>query len=228
MWHRILAACDVAQHDTIVEIGPGFTDKLGHALRFHGFAGRLHLVEPNGAARSWATRRYRQLLPEAEVCPIEVRLSHAHAGLVGQVDAVVMNHVLDDLLIESVLDPARRESVFASMRQGADCPDTVRQLWHTLEHNPVLVDHSSNRVIADICGFVAATRPRRLVISQNESWYHDRDGLAHADLLGARLLNQLRERFGGEQDVTTVISEELQLDLTRWLIAQPDPWPRSA
>lgn len=222
-WHRILAACDVTHEDTIAEIGPGFTDKLGHALRFLGFAGKVHLVEPNGAARSWATQRYRQLVPEAEVCPIDQKLSRAHVDLVGQIDVVVMNHVLDDLLLESIVEPARLESIFASMHQGADCPDTLRQAWQTLAENPALVRRSSNRVVADVCEFVEATRPRHLVISQNESWYHHRDGLAHADMFGADLLRRLRERFGSRQDVTHDVARRLDVDLARWLIVSPDP-----
>src|SRR3954470_475012 len=66
-WARVLRGRGLDPAGTVVEVGPGFADKVGLGLAGLGFRGTVIVVEPDNAARAWVVERYGRLLPRADV-----------------------------------------------------------------------------------------------------------------------------------------------------------------
>ncbi len=65
-WTRMLQGQGLGPTGTVIEIGPGFSDKIARGLAAMQFRGTVILVEPSEAAGIWAFERCRRLLPKAQ------------------------------------------------------------------------------------------------------------------------------------------------------------------
>lgn len=219
-WAALLRSEQTDPAGTIVEAAPGYAVKIGVGLRAYGFRGVLFVIEPGEAARAWILKRYRELLPLARIVPVDVPIALAAAAIPRHVDAVLMNHVLDDFVLNESLPTARRGSVFEQMVPGAPCPAEVRRVWDGLSSDPEALAPIGERVIDDICSFCGAVGPMMLGISQYQSWFHAHHGLAAIDRLTAPLLPRLADRLaaaGIAWDVELLGHGEPE---RRWLVAR--------
>jgi hypothetical protein len=96
LWARVLRQQEIRLDSRVVELGPGFSAKIGHGLAEVGFRGVVVLIEPNDEARRSAAGKYRRLLPQAHVRTQPGLLRHTGKPVQGRVD-LLANHVLDDL-----------------------------------------------------------------------------------------------------------------------------------
>jgi hypothetical protein len=181
---------------TVVEIGPGFAAKIGFGLAGLGFRGTVLLVEPDPAAREWAARRYRELLPAAEVVarPEPVPESNYLDGR--EVDLLAGNHVLDDLLLDAALPAADSARMFTAMRPGTDCSEAFIGAWRRLLREPDRVARAIRRVVDDLTGYIRAGRPGVVLLNQYPSWRHDQCGLGVIHETSLELLRLLAAELG--------------------------------
>jgi hypothetical protein len=218
VWSSMLDACDVDPSGVAVEVGPGFSTKIGLWLAERSFRGTLFLVEPNRCAREWSEGRYHDLLPLATIVPVDGTLADAPAVLPRQIDALLMNHVLDDLMLHASLPPVRREALFASMRPGAGCAGEVRSAWNALTGDAAAAASAGASVIEDVCAFCAGVQPLLVVISQYRSWFHAHHGLEHVDQVTAPLVARLAKRLSAATPGLDVRLRGTGAHRGRWLV----------
>ena len=195
VWAQILRTHGLDPAGDVAEVGPGFTIKIGLGLQEYGFRGSLYVVEPNARVREWIVPRYRELLPSARVIPVPCRLRSAASGLPTRLNALLMNHVLDDLVLDAVTAKRRCSAIFGNMRQGAPCRPEVRRAWQELAADPAKLALASRTVIDDICYLYHRTRPHLLGVSQYPSWFQTQSGLGLVDEITAPLLRQLQRHL---------------------------------
>jgi hypothetical protein len=191
IWARILRVHAVDPEGELAEAGPGFTLKIGLGLKEYGFRGLLYVIEPDARAREWIVPRYRDLLPRARVIPVASRLGSSASALPPRLDALLMNHLLDDLVLEAATPEKRRGAIFGNMHRGARCRRDVRSTWHRLAMRPAEFAAASRSVIDALCLVCRQNRPKLLGISQYPSWFQARHGLSAVDRMVAPLLHQL-------------------------------------
>jgi hypothetical protein len=211
-WISWLQSNPVDHTGIIVEVGPGFTTKIARALLADGFRGTLFLVEPNESALAWSTRRYREMLTRCDVEPVNLPIAAASRALPHHVDALIMNHLLDDLVLRAAARPDRRDGLFAGMRAGAPCSTEVRRIWDRLAGDPIMFASVGERVVEDVCGFRSAVDPSVTFITQYVSWVHAHERLEFVDRLTAPLLQTLAARLAPCADIEVA-------DDGRWLAA---------
>src|SRR5207249_67068 len=137
VWSSVLRRHHL-ERATVMEIAPGFSDKIAFGLAALRFRGTMLLVEPNAAARQWAVERYRLLLPRATVVPVaervrDVRVSH-------RIDALLANHVLDDLLLDALAPPALCTPLFSTMFPDASCSPMFIETWRQVRASSPRID----------------------------------------------------------------------------------------
>jgi hypothetical protein len=191
-WTRIFELHSLDPTGNVAEAGPGFSLKIGMGLQAYGFRGTLYLVEPNAQVRDWVVPRYRELLPSANVIALPSKLASAGRDIPFKLDALLMNHLLDDLMLDAITPEPRCNAIFANMHRGAPCRAEVRSLWQSLADNADQLSSVSQTVIRDVCALYRHTRPRLLGMNQYPSWYQARNGLGMVDEMSAPLLQQLK------------------------------------
>lgn len=194
-WADILRACELDPNGTVAEVGPGFTDKIGHGLAELRFRGTVLLIEPTASARVWACERYRTLLPAAKVIgvPAPIDASTRWSDIV--VDAVVSNHVLDDMLLYAAIEPGTRDALFGEMRHGEPCLPAFVRAWNDLVAEPIRLGRLVASVAEAFAQYVAATRPRLVALNQYPSWTHRRNGLPFIHAESIRVMRVLEGRL---------------------------------
>lgn len=226
-WASMAAGCELDRTGVAVEVGPGFSTKVGLWLQRRGFEGTLFLVEPNRTARIWSVARYRELLPRAAVIAVDRPLADAPSVLPARLDVVLMNHVIDDLILSARLPAGRHETLFGSMRSGA-CADEVRSAWRMLVADRGGLAAASESAIEDIRAFCARVQPRLVVISQYRSWFHAHYGLDQVDRATAPLLAPLRVRLSAAVPGLDVRLRGTGPNRRRWLVGvRPPPANRT-
>jgi len=220
-WARMLRSLDISPSSTAVEVGPGFAAKVGFGLAELGFRGTLILVEPNEVARSWVVRRYRRLLPHAEVLALAASVPDA-ASIAGRsVDLLMANHLLDDLLLNAAVPQRDGAQLFAQMRPGAECSGAFVEIWRRLLHTPKRLDWLVGSVAEDFSHFINAVRPRVMVLNQYPSWRHQSHGLGAIHAHSLRVMRLLSGKIGpdrlGPGDDTP-----FPADPVRWLVRTPE------
>ena len=223
VWATLLSAHSLDRRGRVIEVGPGFADKVGLGLAGRGFGGTLYVVEPNKAARDWIARRYRELLPEADIVTVAEPIPSADRLLPDRVDLVVMNHVLDDLVLHAALPPADRERVFGRMRPNRPGSPKVDRTWRRMLADPVGLGARCAQVVADLRQLLARTSPRVFGASQYESWYLTANGLGAVDRLAAGLLADLQGPMGPTSATDRAILRGHGQDPDRWLIRDSGP-----
>jgi hypothetical protein len=189
-WAGIFAASSLPRGGTVVELGPGFSLKLGIALSRSGFSGRLVIVDPSARAGRRTAARYRGLLPRARV---ELAAIGVEAlAIAGPIDALVANHVLDDLIVGLALPSRDRARLFDRFDDRAASIESVRACWSALVADPARLDAVKSGAVDVVRGAIARLEPRRVVLSQYRSWTLERHGLAMADAHAFEVLAALR------------------------------------
>lgn len=129
VWASLLLNHSLNCSGTIIEIGPGFTDKIGRGLAKLQFHGKLYVLEPNKVALEWVVKRYQILLPNASIIAVNKTTHHACSMLPANVEAILMNHVLDDMVLHAGLPPAEQQIIFSQIRPGESCLSQVKDTW---------------------------------------------------------------------------------------------------
>lgn len=194
-WADVLRACGLDTTGTVAEVGPGFTDKIAHGLAELRFSGTLLLIEPTASARAWACERYRTLLPAADVVGEPASIDDVTHWSDRAIDAVVSNHVLDDMLLHAAVEPAARDALFGEMRPGAPCLPAFVRAWADLVAEPGRLDKLVAGVADAFTRYVVATRPRVVALHQYPSWTHRRNGMAFIHAESLRVMRMLEARL---------------------------------
>ena len=109
IWQQLLGHYGVERKDTLIEIAPGCSSKVGLALQKIAFEGTLYLVDPLGSALEAVTEKYAKYLPKAVIYPIQTTLHKALPLLPTKPDFLLANHPLDDMLLAAITESVTPE-----------------------------------------------------------------------------------------------------------------------
>jgi hypothetical protein len=217
-WCALFAAQGLDRDGAVIEIGPGFAPKLGTALRAYNFRGSLFVVEPHRAALESILEDYNRLLPACEVVPVERTIRDAAGAVPRNADAVLMNHLLDDLVLGAMTDEHERDVIFSAMRPGRVCSTETRAAWRRVADDGPAFRLAAATVIDQVCAFCTAVMPAWVAASQYRSWVHAHERLAFVDRLTAPLLARLAVDLAATGAYPDV---DLAAD-RRWLVARAE------
>lgn len=223
VWGTLLSNHGIDRGGVLIEVGPGFQDKIGLGLVQCQFHGTLYVVEPNAPARRWVTDRYRQLLPAAQIVPISDPIPIATSQLPQHVEALLMNHVLDDCLLFAALPPVDRDHVFSEMRAEHPGHLDVPRRWRNLLTHEADLGTAAVRVVDEFAELVERTMPRILGASQYASWFQVEHGLTRVDRIGAEMLAGLALRTGVTSEADCATLRQFGHLPDRWLVCARTP-----
>jgi hypothetical protein len=220
IWGTLLSRHALDRRGVLIEIGPGFQDKIALGLAACQFRGTLYIVEPNTRARRWVAARYRQLLPDARIIAIAQPIPSATGQLPRCVEALLMNHVFDDCLLFAMLPPEDRDRVFAEMRTGHSGHIEVPSRWRRLLDDEGALRAAGGLVVDDVAQLLKQTQPRLLGASQYRSWFQMEHGLARVDHIGAEMLHELELRTGATSVSDGATLRHFGQQPERWLVCE--------
>ncbi len=219
IWSALLTQHGLDPEGVVIEIGPGFEDKIGRGLAKCQFRGTLFVVEPCATARRYITTRYRTLLPHAAITPIADPIPAATARLPGHVDAVLLNHVLDDLLLFASLPHEERDLIFSRMRADDAGAALAVRAWRMLLDDPDTLRTLQTQVISDIVELVRQTAPQLIGVSHYESWRQRSHGLGRVDELGVDIMHTLASTCFDTPAAARAVLERHGHDPARWIVS---------
>lgn len=194
VWHAVLTPLALKRHATVIEIAPGSAAKIGHALAAQDFAGNLHIVEASTSALELLADHYRSLLPEATLHLHAAALADCLVDLPHHADAVLGNHIIDDMLLHAAAPAESATFNWATHYSDAIAPET-RQAFHHLQQQ----GGESARLIADVSSelaqMIAVVRPRHVVLSQYPSSTLQDNGLDALNTCASKVLEQLKSQL---------------------------------
>ena len=227
VWASLLAHHSLNLAGIIVEIAPGFTDKIGLGLAKLNFRGTLYIVEPNNPALEWALHQYRQLMPTATIIGVNKCISDAATLLPKVVDAILMNHILDDLVLHAALPSNARENVFSQIKPGGPCLHEVKNAWQQLLANPEYLASTTQKVLMDLYRLIDHVDANFVGISQYKSLFLQQNELQGADLVGNNLLREISLRFSPTSLKDIELLANVGQRAEDWLFITTENIPRS-
>lgn len=220
VWALLLSKHALNCSGTIIEIGPGFTDKIGRGLAKLQFQGRLYILEPNEVALEWVAERYQIILPHATIIAVNKTVQDACTVLPSAVEAVLMNHVLDDMVLHAGLSPARQQNIFSQTRPGESCLSQVKETWQALLEDPQYLLALKQEVVTDLYNLIYHTDARIVGMSQYKSWFLSQNELEEADMIGNKLLGEIISLLGNTSLADKDILRSYGQDEQDWLIIE--------
>lgn len=218
VWAQLFLEHSLNRTASVIEIGPGFADKIGLGLATQRFEGTLYVVEPHDAARRWVTGRYRQLLDRADIVPVAGPVSAVGRMLPGHADVVLMNHVLDDMVLHAALAPGEGDAVYDLLwSDREDVLPMFRDTWQRLLADGAALRILSRQILDDLVRLLGHINPRLFGASQYPSWFLNHNGFESVDRLGAGILRELTARVGQTSTMDRVILRQAGQDPDRWL-----------
>ncbi len=220
-WAEMLRGQRLSLTGTVVEIGPGFTDKIARGLAALDFRGTLILVEPNEEAGAWALERYRRLLTKAEVLLVQRAVFDCKIPQARSAEALLSNHIFDDLILNAALPPQVSARIFSQMQPGAPCSRMFIRRWRELLSSPEPLGLLITQVAEDFTKYVAEMQPRLVLLNQYPSWRHNQRGLGSIHTQALRLMQLLEAGLAAARaDYPAHLSSGSQ-DSVRWLVGKP-------
>lgn len=187
VWQAVMTPLDLRSDGCVIEVAPGSSAKIGHALAALRFSGAMHVVEPSIPARKKIAEQYRLLLPTARLHFYDTTLMQALPHLPRHADALVGNHIIDDMLLGA---STQADDTFDWAAQYSDdiAPQTRTAFAHLQQKQTVAIAEVSN----DIAHSIAMLAPRHVILSQYPSSTLQDNGLGALNDSAVTVLEHLR------------------------------------
>lgn len=218
VWSRLLHDW-VPRDGCVVEIGPGFSDKIAYALAELRFSGSLYLVDATSPALRRSIARYRELLPGARIEPVCLPVESAAARLPAEPSALVMNHLLDDLLLFAALPRTESREYFSRMRTNRIDRARCSTSWNTVLGDERVLESSKRQTVTAVRTVVDRLRPRLFAACQYDSWTLRRCGLSRVNKVSHEILRELTMSLGELSSDHRALLAAAGQDPDRWLVA---------
>ncbi len=196
VWQAVLAPMHLPTDATIIEIAPGSSPKIGHGLALLGFCGTLHVVEPSTAALDIVSQHYRRLLPHATVHSYAHTLADAIAHLPRDADALIGNHIIDDMLLNASSADSHTFD-WATQYSNTVAPET-HSAFAQLQSQQT---HAITQVSREIAEAIATLTPRHMVLSQYPSSTLHESGLGALNDCASMVLTTLKDQLSSSSIV---------------------------
>ena len=190
-WAERLRTLSLPLDGTVVEVGPGSQPKIGMALKEIGFHGRLIVVEPQRESGERVTALYRRLLPDAQVELIDAKLADSLPLIHGKVDALLANHLLDDMLLGAFMNNGAFQKFFADHYDFDSSIEGTRDVWARITANPTLLANAHDLVVKEYLSAVRTLHPQYALIFQYPSLFFAENNFPLPDQQAAYSLQRI-------------------------------------
>lgn len=187
VWQAVMAPLALPADSCIIEVAPGSSAKIGHALAALQFSGALHVIEPSTPARKKIAEQYKQLLPAANLHLYDATLVHALPHLPRHADALIGNHIIDDMLLGASTQAG--DTFDWAAQYSDDIAPQTRAAFAYLQHKQTAAIAG---VASDLAHSIATLAPRHVVLSQYPSSTLQDNGLGALNDSAVTVLDQLR------------------------------------
>jgi len=200
IWREIFKEIQFPKKGKIIEIAPGYMNKIGVGLQQYGYKGTIYIIEPNKKSLDTITEKYNQL-EFNNVISIQSTLDKAIPSL-PECDAIVSNHPLDDIIIGKFLDKNSFDKLFDNHYESHI--DITMTHWENLCADSKLLDKIKKETINDWNKIIEKVNPKIVLISQYESHFFQSNNLINPDIHAIEVLQQLRLNYS-EQDYSKIL-----------------------
>ena len=192
-WYMILKNSLLPKNGTVVEVAPGNVEKIGLALSAYGFQGSIYVIEPHAESLKIITEKYKKLLPNAQIIPLEQTLSESLSVLPNKINALLSNHPLDDMLVGKFINSKSNfDKFFSKMYEKSD-QRLTSAVWSALAKSPQKYIQLKKEITDEWISLIKKTNPEIFIISQYHSMYHNLNSINEANQLTADLFTGLKE-----------------------------------
>lgn len=196
VWASVLPLTNFRPDGTVVEVAPGASAKIAHALSPLSFRGTLCLVEADPQASVQILEAYKTLLPHASIKLLDGLLRDKVMGLPHNPDLVLSNHPIDDMLLVEACRDSGFDALFEWAKSDAiQHTNVTTQTWAKLSSNQSLLQIAKQSVTQDWKDLVTALAPKSLIISQYASSALTHQGLQNLNDVSKELLLYLKSFF---------------------------------
>ncbi len=221
VWQNMLRAVAIEARDTVVELCPGQSEKVGRALARCQFEGRLFVIEPIRSLGQAIAKRYRELLPQAHIEHLPLSVQELTSNGLRGVDFVLSNHPLDDMLLAASIPQHKWSELWEhAYKNPEEAALRVHSCWKWLRAQEKKLLVAKQSVIEDLVKLRERLRPRNLLIYQYPSSTLAAHQLHSLDGVASELLSSLRRRIGAKHDCWNGAIRRIDQDPGHWLIAE--------
>lgn len=237
LWTSLFTHSMLSKKGVIAEVGPGSSPKIAYALQKIDFSGDIYLIEPYPSALELITNKYRELLPHAQIHPLNCLLSESIELLPHNLDCIIAHHCLDDMMMAIDGSPQLFEQLFSWVNQDKleIHPDFAAH-WQQLHNNPVRLNHILNEILNQWILCIKHIQPKILMMSQYPSLVLETKTMSSLNRCAQELLQQIKQNFREQQVSDSAIQALLNqhnnynfalignevLNASNWLIYKKD------
>lgn len=185
LWHGCFKLFELQSQDTVIEVAPGTSAKIGQALKKCNFEGVLYIVDPFIIAMEEIVEKYQQLLPGATIHPLICTITDALKHLPKKPDFLVANHPIDDMLLSTLSENITKELFDFSSK-------THQEIFHVLKSapsNPISSVFSTWKKVID------CLEPKTAIISQYPSLTLKQNGVDLLNEYASVVINRLKSHY---------------------------------
>ena len=154
----------------IVDVAPGASSKIALALKKINFRGDIYIIEPYQQALELVSYKYRELLPEATIHPLDCLLIDSFKLMPTPIDCVISHHALDDMIMAMDGSPTIFEQLFSWVTQDKlEIHPDFESHWQALSAHPQKHGRIETKVINQWLSLITEIKPSWLMMSQYPS-----------------------------------------------------------
>lgn len=176
----------------IIEIAPGEMNKVGKGLQLYDFHGEFYVVEPNQIALKKIKSQCKKI-GISKIKGISRVLEKSIDKLPKKPSAIVANHILDDLLLGSILSP-KEASIFFTNHYFKS-PNKTRKIWSRIIQSKTLLDESKIDIVNQFKKIIEKIKPELVLIAQYKSYFFKNNNIHSPDKEALDILNMLRKEY---------------------------------
>lgn len=169
IYSRIINENKLEDITTVVEFAPGFRYKIACGLRKINFKGTIYIIDSNESVLDFVGKKYKEILPEAEVVLINKDLVDSINYLPKSVDLFLANHCIDDMIISKYLIGKKLEDAFNNTEESKQI---LIDCWNELKEEDNILFNIKEHVYNDLITFFENINFRLIVMSQYKSGYY--------------------------------------------------------
>lgn len=169
IYSRIINKNKLENINTVVEFAPGFRYKIACGLRKINFKGTIYIIDSNESVLEFVGKKYKEILPEAEVILINKDLVDSIDYLPESVDLFLANHCIDDMIISKYLVGKRLEDAFNNTEKSKQI---LIDCWNELKEEDNILFNIKETVYNDLITFFKKIDFKLIIMSQYKSGYY--------------------------------------------------------
>ncbi len=219
-WFATVKKLGTPRTGVIVEIGPGGRGKVGYGLSKYNFEGILYVIELDSQALQQTLSIYKTLMPHAEIIGISKPFQLATGEIKQRPDAILANHLLDDLITYEASSEEMRSRIFTNCYTTCSL-NAAKELWSQLKKTPSQIEDARAKVKRDFLDFVQVTGAQHVGLSQYDSKTFKDHGLVDPDQHAQILLKEISSYLSSKFDLSHLTEiKTIGLQPTTWLLAK--------